>query len=89
MPAKIKQRQEFKGNSLKAVKKNGTYKIISYSTTLYREGSNKPKMFDYGYYSTTTSRQQNVIREALNLPDFEKRKKYIKTKKGKGWQEKN
>ena len=59
----IKNRQAFKTNNIAAYYRNGFYNINSYSTCIYNDITG----LDNTFYSVTTSKLQNMIREAFNL----------------------
>lgn len=71
IPALLEQRKAFTGNSVEAVKLPGEYIVYSYGTVIYREhyGANiqQPVYFNSKYYSRTTSRLQNILRQVFNI----------------------
>jgi len=63
IPDLISKGVPFRGNSVVAVDEYiGGYHIYSYNTLIYREADN---YFNDTYYSNTTSRIQNIIREVI------------------------
>lgn len=63
MPFLIKRGLPFRGNSVTAIYKCiGGYHIYSYDTLIYRQEDN---YFNNKYYSRTTSRIQNIIKEVI------------------------
>ena len=66
-PKQVKQaianKQAFKTNKSEAYYRNGFYNINSYSTCIYNDITG----LDNTFYSVTTSKLQNMIRQAFNL----------------------
>jgi hypothetical protein len=64
----LQNRQNFKGNSLRAFWDGDTYKVISYSTVIATlEFGGGPRWVSPVKYSQTTTRQQNLIKRAWGL----------------------
>ena len=64
----------FIGNSVTAYTKDGHYVVNSYNTIIAEIDtvSRKPVYFDTKYYSRTTSRLQNILRDCFDMAPFEK-----------------
>ena len=70
IPALLAAREPFTGNSVKAIrsgKNNEFYTVISYETAIYRDCDGELMLFDSKYYSSTTSKLQNIMRRVFNL----------------------
>ena len=72
IPALLEQRKPFKGSSVTALAgkmpNNGSrYIVYSYGTILYEEENGRCVYFNSEYYSRTTSRLQNILRQVFNI----------------------
>lgn len=70
IPALLKAHKTFEGNSVKAVKLPWAYVVYSYETIIYQEDYRagfEPVYFNSKYYSRTTSKLQNILRQVFNL----------------------
>ena len=79
MPALLRAKKEFEGNSVSARwvynhdKSEKAYVIYSYSTVMYYEYENGNVEFNDRYYSNTTNRIQSMLRRVMPpLTDYEK-----------------
>jgi len=65
----LKSLTPFKGNSMRAVIENGNeYRVISYNTTIAMATLDGViHYYNPTKYSTTTSRQQNLVKRAWGL----------------------
>ena len=64
----IASRQSFKGNSCRAVKTDESYTIYSYAIIIYKQdytNTSEPPYFNIDYYSSTTSKLQNIIAQVI------------------------
>ena len=75
IPNFIAELTPFVGNSVTAYTntKNGRYIVNSYNTVIAEIdiASRKPVYFDAKYYSRTTSRLQNILRDCFDMSSFE------------------
>jgi hypothetical protein len=62
IPAKLRNRESFDGNSMHAYKTSDNYVVWSYRTKIYDEARG---YWDTDYYSSTTSRHQNLVRKHI------------------------
>lgn len=77
MQREVEQLQNIYGSSVTAVNTGKTYTVLSYGTPiLIYCMTTGETIFDNSYYSTTTSRLQNLIKNAFELHDFKERKIY-------------
>lgn len=77
MQSDLEQLQNIYGSSVTAVNTGKTYTVLSYGTPiLIYCMTTGETIFDNSYYSTTTSRLQNLIKDAFGLHDFKERKMY-------------
>ena len=69
IPSAIRNLETFKGNSIEALNNTETYKVWSYDTLIlkYNKVNKEVEYFDNGYYSTTTSKLQNILIDIFNL----------------------
>lgn len=72
IPALLKSRKPFEGNSVYAINRtlcNGSkdYSVYSYDTCIYEEYNGKCSYFDDSFYSRTTSRLQNILRSVFEI----------------------
>lgn len=67
IPALLEQRKPFDGNSCHGFKYDNCYEVWSYHTLMLKEVNNEVVYFDSDYYSHTTSRLQNIIRQVFNV----------------------
>ena len=65
MENKLRKYEEFEGNSVEAVydEYSNKYEVYSYNTRIYCNDG----YFDNSYYSTTTSKLQNMLIRVFNL----------------------
>lgn len=76
IPHLVRDLVVFKGNSCRAEIWNDTYIIYSYSTPIYKyDLATGEERFDYGYYSPTTTRLQNIIKFAREIELTTRQKK--------------
>lgn len=77
MQREVEQLQNICGSSVTAVNTGKTYTVLSYGTPiLIYCMTTGETIFDNSYYSTATSRLQNLIKNAFELHDFKERKIY-------------
>lgn len=70
MKWKLSNKQSFSGNSVTARYSNGTYEVWSYDTLIF----NDKGYFSNRYYSTTTSKLQNMLIDVFSLNDGKKKR---------------
>lgn len=77
MQSELEQLQNICGRSVTAINTDRSYAVLSYGTPiLIYCMTTGETIFDNSYYSTTTSRLQNLIKDAFGLHDFKERKIY-------------
>lgn len=77
MQSELEQLQNICGRSVTAINTGRSYAVLSYGTPiLIYCMTTGETIFDNSYYSTTTSRLQNLIKNAFELHDFKERKIY-------------
>ena len=77
MQREVEQLQNIYGSSVRAVNTGKTYTVLSYGTPiLIYCMTTGETIFDNSYYSKTTSKLQNLIKDAFGLHDFKERKIY-------------
>lgn len=77
MQAKLEQLQAFRGSSTTAVVTDSHYIVVSYKTPIFIFCTTTGlAIFDNSYYSTTTTRIQNLIKDAFGLHDCQERIKH-------------
>lgn len=59
----------FVGNSVTAVMVGGEYQVFSYDTLIFSGENGHETYFNNGYYSSTTSKLQNMLIRAYGLND--------------------
>lgn len=75
IPELLKNKREFRGNSCSATTGapgDDKYRVYSYATMIFEDNSSNPSAvdgiyFDNKFYSTTTSRLQNILIEVFGL----------------------
>lgn len=66
IPTALRNRQNFQGNSMSAVRApDGTYVVYSYNTVIANVTPNGDIAINERKYSKTTSRHQNLVRDNL------------------------
>lgn len=74
MQAKLEQLQAFQGRSTTAVTADGFYIVRSYNTPILILCTTTGRAtFDNSYYSITTTKIQNLIKDAFGLHDCQER----------------
>ena len=76
IPEAIRNFETFKGNSVEGLDNIETYKVWSYNTLIfkYNKVDNEVEYFDNSYYSTTTSKIQNILIDIFNLNNGKKKR---------------
>ena len=76
IPTTIRSFETFKGNSVEGLNNIETYKVWSYNTLIfkYNKLSNEVEYFNNSYYSSTTSKIQNILIDIFNLNDGKKKR---------------
>ena len=76
IPNAISNFETFKGNSIEALDNIQSYKVWSYNTLIfkYNKVNNEVEYFDNSYYSTTTSKIQNILIDIFNLNNGKKKR---------------
>ena len=76
IPSAVSNFETFKGNSVEALDNIQSYKVWSYNTLIfkYNKLDNEVEYFNNSYYSTTTSKIQNILIDIFNLNDGKKKR---------------
>lgn len=68
IPALLEWRVQFSGSSVTAIQEGkNIYNVYSYGTLILSARNGEVVYFDSGYYSRTTSRLQNILRQVFNI----------------------
>ena len=75
MKQELRNKQSFTGNSVTARYNSfGYYIVESYATTIFEDRGDNKYYFDNSYYSTTTSKLQNMLIDIFSLNDGKKKR---------------
>lgn len=87
IPALLEQRKAFTGNSVAASSitlsdGSKSYTVWSYDTVIYKEVKGDCIYFNGDYYSRTTSKLQNILRQVFSneIADYKQRKAQVNNK---------
>ena len=67
IPSKLLAREDFRSNSVIGSREDGEYRVYSYGTLIFVEKADGEVIFDNSFYSRTTSRIQNLIKNTYQL----------------------